>query len=505
VTRARALVGLALAAGAAVACAAAPARPAEPGAQPGPAAAAPAGDESFRARPPAPEPRRPFVPPVPRVSRLANGMELMVVERHGGGVVAAELLLRGGSAAFPDEPAVAVAIMARLSRAGTTTRSERDILDTMNQRFFELETSAGEAWVSYRVRGLAGSFDTALELMSDVALHPELPAPILDIERQRYLALVAHEAEDTGFIARRSLYASLLGAGHPYARALAPVGPAVARLTRDDLLRVWRELADPADATLIVAGEVDAAALAPRVEALFGAWKHDPSRPAHPPVPPAAPSPARLVVIDRPGAPQATVLFGAALPPIDAPAYVAALVARQLLGGMRSSAIDTELRDQLGALWGAGSRLVARRGASIHTWEGSVARDKVPAALAALAARARELHERGPSPSELATAKALLVRGLPRRLETAGGVVSAFSEVAGYGLPLDAVDTFQARVEAITAGDVRAAAPAPEAMKAVVVGDLGVLLGPLRALGWGPIEEHDAQGALKRTIGAGGP
>src|SRR5262249_41936071 len=153
---------------------------------------------------------------------------------------------------------------------------------------------------------------------------------------QRGLAAAAHEPDNAIFVARRSLYASVFGAGHPYARALEPDAPALARLTRDDLLRVWREVVDPADATLVVAGDVDAAALGRRAGGLWGSGNHAPPRPARPPVPPPAPSPARLVVIDRPGAPQATVLFGAAMPPIDAPEHVAVLVARELLGAMRS-------------------------------------------------------------------------------------------------------------------------------------------------------------------------
>jgi hypothetical protein len=37
-------------------------------------------------------------------------------------------------------------------------------------------------------------------------------------------------------------------------------------------------------------------------------------------------------------------------------------------------------------------------------------------------------------------------------------------------------------------------------MKAVVVGDLASLRAPLLALGWGPIEEHDADGNVVRII-----
>jgi len=489
---------------AAASCAAAPARPA--GTAPGKSAAAPderrpgAPDEAFRAGPPAPEPHGPYLPPLPIMTRLGNGMGLMVVERHATHLVAAELMVRGGSASFPDEPPAAVATMAYAALGGTTTRTERDIYRAMNAGFFELKTSAGDAWVSFRLRSLAASFDSALELLSDVALHPGFPAEIVETLRQRGLAAGPRDTQDAAYIARRSLSASLYGSSHPYARALDPPAAGLANIGREDLVRVWRESVDPTETVLVVAGDIDRVALAARVEALFGGWRRDPAARARATVPPPATPTARLVVVDRPGAAQVTVMCGATAAPIGAPRHMADLVVRELLGGMPSSVIDTRLREQLAATWRGGARLFARADSGLLWWEGSVARDKVVGALSSLAVRARELRDGGPSPDELAAAKASVAGSLPRTLETVNGVVLALSEIAAYGLPLDWLQTFEARVQAVSANDVRAAVPAPEAMTAVLVGDLGSMRAPLLALGWGAIEERDAVGKLVRTI-----
>jgi predicted Zn-dependent peptidase len=114
--------------------------------------------------------------------------------------------------------------------------------------------------------------------------------------------------------------------------------------------------------------------------------------------------------------------------------------------------------------------------------------------------RVRQLGEQGPAADELAAAKRSLTSSLPHRLETVQGVVGEFVEMAAYQLPIDDLATLPARVEALGADDVRAAVPAPGAMKAVVVGDVAALRGPLLALGWGPIEVHDDDGNLVRKI-----
>ena len=279
----------------------------------------------------------------------------------------------------------------------------------------------------------------------------------------------------------------------------------LARLTRDDVVRVWQESLDPAQAVLVVVGDVDEAALRVRVEALFGNWIRDPSLLGRAPVPAPAPDPngARLVVIDRPGVPQATLCYGGAIFPIDAPAHMAEWILEILFGGLRSSALDDQLRNQMGAFGDA--RMNARPGGGILWWQGSVAPEQVGRALETLDQQLKDLRANGPDAGQLATAKSVVLGGLPRELETVEGVANDLAQIAAYHLPLDRIATFRARVAAVSADAVRAAVPNPSAMKAVVVGDLATLRAPLLALGWGPLEEHDAAGRLVRMIGAAPP
>jgi zinc protease len=463
-------------------------------------AATPAPDETFRAHPPVPEPRQPFVPPTGHLITLRNKMGLLVVERHGGSMVAAELVARGGTAAFPWEPPAAFPLMVYTLMRGTATRSEAEIYDRMNAGVFDLETSVGDAWVSLRARASKTSLDAALELLQDIALHPSFPAPGVERERQRQLMVSPRDEENAERIARRNLYGSVYGPSHPYARRLQPSATTLAKLTRDDVVRVWQEAIDPARSILVVAGDVDEATVRERVEALFGDWRSTPSRRPPMSVPPASPISARLILVDRPGAPQASVFYGGPIAPIDGSQQQAQMVVWELLGGMRSSVLETRLRDELGATWSGEARISARLGGGILWWEGSVARERTADVLGALERRILELRDRGPAADELTAAKALLNRSLPRELETVRGLTMLFGEIAAYGLPIDSLQTRASRLDATSADAVRAAVPEPSRMKAVVVGDVASLRAPLLALGWGPIEQHDAAGNFVRIV-----
>jgi zinc protease len=333
-----------------------------------------------------------------------------------------------------------------------------------------------------------------------VIVTPSFANTVVDFERQRRVARLQKDGDDASRVALRLLYAAVYGPAHPYARARLSGADVLPNVSRDELVRVWKRVVDPADATLVVAGDVDPAALAARVESLFGAWKHDPSHAPPPDLPPPTPGPVRLVVVDRPGAVQATIAYGATTGPASSSSHVARAIVHEMLGGMSSSALSQTLRDELGATaFGAGF-YAWKRGPGIAYWEGSVDRDRTADVLRALDARVRELHERGPAQRELDDAKERFARSLAEGFETVGGMVEYVSQLPTYGLPLDEFATREARARAVTAGAVRAAAPAPEAMRAVIVGDLPALRAQLASLGWGLIEEHDASGTLLRTV-----
>ena len=483
---------------ASAACAPAAGTPVAPTVTPKGAAAPVSGltpDASFRSSLPPPEPHRPSALPRFTTTTLSNGMRLMVLERRSPNLVGAELVVRGGVSGWPQESPAAISLAAEVALHGAGPRDEKGVFDAMNRLYAEIKTVATDEAIWFHLRAATKSFDPALEMMRDMVVAPSMAQNVLDFERQHRLALVPREPDDLWLVGNRVLFEELYGAAHPFARWRQHLADALAAVTRDDLLRVWRRAVDPADATLVVAGDVDAAALAGRVEQLFAGWKHDPSHVS--PQPPPAPKPEgpRLTVIDRPGAPQATVLYGATLSPPTASTFLADAVAIQLLGGMASSKLTQTLRYELGATAAGATSFWMHAGASYAAWQGSVDRDKAADVLATIAQRAADLRAGHLDLEELADAEERIARGPERDFESVDGLISEFSILPLYGLPADEFSTRATRVLSLHADDVRAEVPAPETMKAVVIGDMSVLRPKLAALGWGPIGERDPTGA----------
>jgi zinc protease len=432
------------------------------------------------------------------VAKLPNGLRLVVIEQSFGRLGGAELVVPGGMAGFASEAPAVFQLMDDCSLAGTTTRTETQVFEAMNSLLAVIQSTVDDDWFSYRVRAPSNHFDQAFELFRDVALHPAFDGALVELKRRRHVAAAPQSAEDPSMLALRALGAAIYGREHPYARSLAPMNMAVPTLTREEVLRAWKTAVDPADATLIVVSDMDTETVKVRAQGLFGAWKHDPARtpPATVPGPlPPSASRARLIGVDRPGATQTTIAYGTAIHSVSSPMRAAEAVVTQLLGAMPSSTTERRLRDELGASVYGTAYMRVRRGAGLSWSQASVAREKTVEALRALEQRVRELHDRGPTLEELTSAKGRLSQSFPRMFETTGGMLDAYARLAAYGQPLDELKTWPALIDEVSVEDVRAAVPAPEAMTAVVVGDLALLRPALAALPWGRMETRDETGA----------
>jgi zinc protease len=466
-------------------------------------ATAPAVGADFRSHPPIPDLPRPYEPPEPVITTLPNGMGLIVVEQHDANVVDAELTVRDGPGAWPDDWAGAVTLMLDSALHGTKSFSEGQLFGMMSAGFFEIHRRESNASIGFSLRGGSTSFPAAIPAFSEIVLAPTFPKELVEAIKSDLLEGTEPGVEKPDLIAWHNLMGAVYGPDHPYTRATIVRDPRLAQLSPDDLARMRRTRMDPGRTTLVVAGDVDPERVRRLVEARFGDWRAEPSRRDPPPFPPPSPRGARLIAVDRPGAPLATVFYGGLVPFGGAEQTAADMVARELIGGLPSSTLATTLREELGAVSKANARFWNRQTDAFMWWSGGVAPGRLGPALAALDARVRELRERDAEPAELAIARASARRSLPGWTETTTGIARSFTELIetrDVRAAADYLPRLAARIESVPWAGVRAALPDPHAIKVVVVGDLASLKAPLTSLGWGPIEVHDADGRLVRTV-----
>ncbi|HEV2196836.1 MAG TPA: pitrilysin family protein [Candidatus Acidoferrum sp.] len=452
-------------------------------------------DAEWRKDPPKPGPAIPLHLPVPQEFKLSNGLTVLYNERPGLPVVAASLVLRSGSGANPaDKPGLA-SFTARMLQQGTTTRNALQIADSAADLGASLGSRASMDSSSVGTQVLTRNFPEALDLLADVALHPTFPKDEIERVRKEREAALVQEQDDPFSVATRVMRNALYGPHNSYGYPDIGTTESLKTISREDLLKFWQEHYFPNDAAIIVAGNVKLATLKPLLEKAFGAWKQ--GQPAAASAGTLESSDARLILVDRPGAPQTTLEcyeLGAAR---STPDYAPLEVVNTELGGLFSSRINMNLREAHGYTYGAGSTFAYHRRPGPFLAYSAVRTDVTAPATTEIFNELKRMRDTQMTPEEMKLSKDSITRSMPGRFERGSDAVGTFAELFIYDLPLDYFSKFPDAVDAVTPEQAEATAQKyihPEKIAVVAVGDRSKIEDEMKKLNLGKIEIRDPEG-----------
>jgi zinc protease len=473
--------------------------PPAPKAAPGAGAESINADEAWRGQAPKPGPERPLQLPTPTSFTLPNGLTVILAPGTPMPIVSASLVVKTGGDANPlDKPGLASLTNAMLTQ-GTTSRSALQIADDTAQLGASLGAASTKDESNASVQSLRKNFAAALDLLADVALHPNFPQAELERQRASRLGDLVEAQEDPNTIASAAAEAALYGPMHAYGFIELGTGASVKAMTRDDLVGFWQKSFVPNNAALVVSGSISEADLRSLVEKSFGGWqKGTPGGPAGATM--LMPSSARLTVVDMPRSQQSQVLVGEIGVPRSTPDYPSDQVMNLILGGLFSSRINLNLREDHGYTYGAFSQFSFRKGAGPFFIGSAVRTDVTAPAIAEIFKEVHRMVDTPVTDAELTMGRDALVRSLPADFETTGGTAGSVGDLFVYDLGLDFYSKFPSAVAAVNAASIQAAARAhlhPDKMVVVVVGDRAAIEPGLAKLGLGPEELRNPDGTIK--------
>jgi zinc protease len=452
-------------------------------------------DAPWRENSPKPGPARPIHLPEPDIFKLSNGLTVYYHYRPGLPVVAADLVFNTGSGANPvDKPGLA-SFTANMLQQGTETRNAMQIADEAALLGTALSTGAGVDSSSVGASSLTKNFSGLLDLISDVVLHPTFPPDEVERHRASQLAAFADERSDPDAILARTGVSALFGPHSPYGYQNSGTEPSVKAMTREELLNFWKAHYLPNNAVLVVSGNIPVADLKALAEARFGAWKS--GEITLPPMPAAEPAKAKIIIVDRPGAQQ--TMLRLMQPGVDrsTPDYPALEVMNSELGGLFSSRINLNLREEHGYTYGAASFFVYHRSFGYFGAGGGIRTDVTAPAVTEILKEIRRMIDTPMTPEELSLAKDSQSRSLPGIFETDRGEAGALSEIFVFQLPPDYFSHLPEQLNAVTAENAEAVAKKylhPDQLILVCVGDRAKIEPELVKLDLGQIEIRDSDG-----------
>ena len=455
--------------------------------------------QAWRKSAPQPGPTSKLNLPVPTVLTLSNGMKMYLVEEHALPVFSAAVLDFAGADANPaDRPGLA-AYTARMLRQGTAHRTATQVAGDTDQIGGKLYTVADEDSAIATIQVLSNNTDSALDLLSDVTEHPRFQPNEVDRVRGERLAAIVEEGDNpeaTLFrVGQRAVY------GHsPYGYPSSGTPDSVKAITAADIAGFWRSHYAPQNAALVLTGDVTEEQARKLAGKYFESWTNT-SATGIPAIPAAPANPGqRIIIVNKPGAPQTALgAFGVGLPR-NTPDYVATDVMNGILGGLFSSRINMNLRERNGYTYGAFSFFNYHRGAGPFLAGALVRTDVTAPAAKELFKELRGISTTPPTESEVTLGKNFSLQSLPGQFETVNSTTFLIGNLFTYNLPPTYYKTLPSEYDSISSAAITEVARRnvhPDQLVIVAVGDRQKIQPGLAQLGLGPIEVRDALGNLQ--------
>lgn len=442
----------------------------------------------------APSPGRPHDLQLPRFREdtLSNGVRIFLAERHDIPLVNLWLELDGGYAADRLTRLGTARLTASLLTGGTKRRTALEISDELQMLGAHLNAGCNLDLCSVYLSALRGAVDDALDLYSDVILHPTFPEYDFEHQRKLQLATIAHEKVTPVQMALRSLPPLLFGREHAYAVPLTGSGTedTLQQVRREDVAAFHSTWFKPDKAVFVIVGDTTLPEIKPKLEELFASWT-----PGETPLkdlrPVPEPSKPVLYLLDKPGSLHSIVMAATLAPPPDAQTEIVLETMNNIFGGTFGGRLNMNLREDKHWSYGASSMLYEARAQRPFLTYASVQADKTADSIAEILQEFSGMAGSKPIlPEELEKVKQQQIFELPGANEKMSSIGNLFGGLLQAGLPLDFYDTYVSRVSALTIDEIEACAKSllnPNRTIWMVVGDASQLEPSLHNLGMGEI------------------
>lgn len=411
------------------------------------------------------------VPEVEHVT-LTNGIRVYFKENHELPLLNLTVMAAGGAIGDPAEKTGLADLLAKsLRTAGTASRSAEQIDSDLERLAADFSVSADTYALTLDLSLLSADRIRGLDLFVEILRNPAFEAERVELARKQMIEGIRRQNDHSQTIASRTLLQAIYG-DHPLGRT--PSEATVQAITRDDLLTGYREVFLPENIWIAVSGDFNHVEMLAELEARFGDW---PARTSTRHLfPPVQADRDGVAIVGQKDLPQSVVMLGQIGVEKGAPDLHAVRVMNFILGGGGfNSRMMKEIREDRGLAYSVYSYFQVGRhlpGPFIAQCEtkSSTTIEVLELMLAAI----KRMREEAVSYEELKTAQESLNNSFVFSFADPHEVVTQAMRLDFYGYPADYLQSYRAKVDALTVAEIQQAARdhlQPEKMSIVLVGN----------------------------------
>ena len=384
---------------------------------------------------------------------LPNGLIVLTERMDYLCSVAMGVWIKSGSRCEPAETNGISHFVEHMLFKGTRSRTAQHIAREMDSIGGNLDAFTGKETICFNVKSLSDHVPVALDVLTDLVLHPTFAAP--DIERERGVILEEIKIdEDNPDVLVHELFTQSFWKDHPLGWPILGTNKTVASLDQEKLFAYHGDRFHGGNIVFSAAGNLDHDRFAEAVAAKFaglagGATLHER---------PAPESSARIVMRNKKSLEQVQICLGVPAPPITDDNRYATLILNTVLGGGMSSRLFQTIREERGMAYSIYSDLSPYRDTGTLCVYAGTSAGKVLEVVDLILVEFAKLKQEPLSDEELTRAKDQVKGNILLGLESSSARMANLARQEMYFRNFFTVDEVIARIDEVDASQVQAMA-----------------------------------------------
>ena len=215
------------------------------------------------------------------VYKLDNGQTVVIKEVKTNPIVTIDTWIKTGSINENDQNNGVSHFLEHLFFKGTTNHAPGEFDKILETKGAVTNAATSKDFTHYYITIPSKDFDLAMEMHSDMLLHPLIPRKELEKERKVVIEEIMKDANSPNTIVYDNLV-NLLYTQHPYKRKVIGKADIISSIHRDQILDYYNKYYSPSNMITVIVGDVDSTLALERVKQYFNSQYKNPVKNTYP-------------------------------------------------------------------------------------------------------------------------------------------------------------------------------------------------------------------------------
>ena len=215
------------------------------------------------------------------VYKLDNGQTVVIKEVKTNPIVTIDTWIKTGSINENDQNNGVSHFLEHLFFKGTTNHAPGEFDKILETKGAVTNAATSKDFTHYYITIPSKDFDLAMEMHSDMLLHPLIPRKELEKERKVVIEEIMKDANSPNTIVYDNLV-NLLYTQHPYKRKVIGKADIISSIHRDQILDYYNKYYSPSNMITVIVGDVDSTLALERVKQYFNSQYKKPVKNTYP-------------------------------------------------------------------------------------------------------------------------------------------------------------------------------------------------------------------------------